>query len=205
MRTVVAAAAAVVLAVCGVTTPASAASGAAESTWSDAPSSSTLVTESECKSVSGPSPYNWQCKWTAVADTTLDAVPKRGMCTEVLVTAGSRVIGGPCGAKFSVTMKVHRAVVDRVLTCNGTSVNQETVGPEPVQVKGNFEYESTDGLRRTVSVDVNVTNNVVSFAGSVLAADQNRVLDEVHGSFKVHCGNGTRTDGAWRGDYAFVA
>lgn len=184
--------------------PASAAQGMGESTWSDAVGSPTLVTEASCGGVTGPAPYNYRCTWTAVADATLDASPKRGMCTEVLATVGPRTLGGPCAARFNITMRVHRAVSDRVATCNGTSANQETSGPEPEQLRGNFQYESTDGLFRGVSVDVNVTNNVVSFDGSVLTAGGTRVLDEVHGTFKVHCGNGTRTDGAWRGDYTYV-
>lgn len=182
--------------------PSVAAQGALEATWSDTVGSNTLVTETTCATVSGPAPYNAKCTFSAVANNLPSASPQRGQCTEVVVTLGVRRFLGPCRAAFTVTMRVHRAAADRVVVCNGTSVNQQTDGVEPQQVKGVFTYESSDGLVRQVPVDVSIVNNVVVFQGSVARIGTQDLLDDVAGRFPIRCRPGTGS--GYTGEYRYV-
>lgn len=192
--------------VLGAAQPSSAAQGVLEAAWSDTVGSNTLVTETLCTTVSGPTPYNAKCTFKALADNLISATPKRGQCAEVLVTAGTRTLAGPCTARFEITMRVHRVRVERqspaVYSCNGTSLDQVTDGAEPVQLKGNFEYESSDGLRRAVEVDVTVINNVLTFEGSVVRAGTENILDEVKGRFPLRCR--PSTGNGFSGDFTYV-
>ena len=189
--------------VLGSAQPSSAAQGSLEATWSDAAGSNTLVTESSCTTVTGPAPYNAKCTYTAIAN---NLAAQRGQCTEVLITAGVRRLLGPCRAQFSIIMRVHRVRADRqspaVYVCNGTSTNQETDGAEPVQLKGQFTYESSDNVVRQVPVDVTIVNNVLSFQGSVARVGTEDIVDDVEGAFPIRCR--ASTGNGFAGEYKYV-
>ena len=192
--------------VLGTAQPSSAAQGTLEAAWSDTVGSNTLVTESTCSTVSGPTPYNAKCTFRAEADSTLSATPKRGQCSEVLVTAGTRTLAGPCAATFEITMRVHRVKVDRqspaVYSCNGTSANQTTDAAEPVELKGNFRYSNDDGINRLVEVDVTIVNNVLTFEGSIARVGTQNIVDEVNGRFPIRCR--ASTGNGYSGDFTYV-
>lgn len=187
--------------------PSHALQGVGEASWADNAmnGSGTFVKEESCVVATDLAPYNYKCKFTAIADNRLSASPQRGKCSEVLATIGPRRIDGPCRAEFAIIgMRVHRVTSSGSNpVCNGASVDQDTGGVEPEPLRGSFEFENSDGLVRPVQVDVTITNNVLKFAGSVVRIGTEEILDEVKGSFPIRCRNSTGS--GFAGNYNYVS